>query len=425
MTAWSRRGFTGLIGASAAAAALPRRARAETRARVVVIGGGFGGATAAKYLRLLDSGIEVTLVEPNPAFFTCPFSNLVLGGLRPMSAIRHGYDTLAGKYGVKLVQASAAAVDPVKKSVTLAGGGTLDYDRLVMAPGIDFKWGAIAGYDEAASLRIPHAWKAGPQTELLAKQLEAMADGGLVIISAPADPFRCPPGPYERASLIAHYLKTRKPRSKILILDAKQNFSKQGLFTAGWTKLYGDMIKWVPVSGDGKVVRVDAAAMTLESEFGEKHKGAVINVIPPQQAGAIAHKAGVADASGWCPIHATTFESKLRKDIHVVGDATIASPMPKSGFSANSQGKIVATALVAAFNGKTPTSPSLANTCYSLVGPNYGISVAAVYRAEGDKLVAVEGAGGVSPASVPDSFREEEARYAEGWYASITSDCFG
>jgi sulfide dehydrogenase [flavocytochrome c] flavoprotein subunit len=425
MTAWSRRGFTALAGASAAAAALPRRASAETRARVVVIGGGFGGATAAKYLRLLDSTIEVTLVEPNPAFYTCPFSNLVLGGLRPMSAIRHGYGKLADKYGVKLVQASAAAVDPVKKSVTLAGGGTLDYDRLVMAPGIDFKWGAIAGYDEAASQRIPHAWKAGPQTELLAKQLEAMADGGLVIISAPADPFRCPPGPYERASLIAHYLKTRKPRSKILILDAKQSFSKQGLFTAGWAKLYGDMIKWVPVSGDGKVVRVDAAAMTLESEFGEKHKGAVINVIPPQQAAAIAQKAGVADASGWCPIHATTFESKLQKDIHVVGDATIASPMPKSGFSANSQGKIVAAALVAAFNGKMPSSPSLANTCYSLVGPNYGISVAAVYRAEGDKLVAVEGAGGVSPASVPDSFREEEARYAEGWYASITSDCFG
>ena len=424
MAGWSRRGFTALVGAGMVAAALPRRTRAETRARVVVIGGGFGGATAAKYLRLLDPAIEVTLVEPSPSFYTCPFSNLVLAGLRPMSAIRHGYDKLAGTYGVKLVQASAAAVDPVKKSVVLAGGGTLDYDRLVLSPGIDFRWGDIASYDEAASQRMPHAWKAGPQTELLAKQLQAMEDGGLVIIAPPADPFRCPPGPYERASLIAHYLKTSKPRSKILILDAKDSFSKKGLFTAAWAKLYGGMIEWVPASSDGKIVRVDPAAMSVESEFGEAHKGAVVNIIPPQRAAAIAHKAGVADDSGWCPIHPTTFESTLQKDIHVVGDAAIAQPMPKSGFAANSQAKIVAAALVAAFRGETPPSPVLANTCYSMVAPDYGISVADVYRVEADKLVTVKG-GGLSPADAPDSYRAAEARYAAGWYASITSDCFG
>lgn len=425
MSALSRRGFNTLIGASAMAAALPRIGRAETTARVVVIGGGFGGATAAKYLRMLAPAVDVTLIEPSAAFYTCPFSNLVLGGLRPMSAIKHGYDKLADKYGVKLVQGTAAAIDPVKKTVTIAGGGMLAYDRLVVSPGIDFRWNAIEGYDEAASMQMPHAWKAGPQTELLAKQLEAMADGGLFIIAAPANPFRCPPGPYERASLIAHYLKTRKPRSKVLILDAKENFSKQGLFMAGWKKLYGTMIEWVKLSSDGKVVRADAKAMTLESEFGQKHKGAVVNVIPPQQAGAIAQKAGLTDASGWCPVHGATFESMRLKDIHVIGDASIAAPMPKSGFSANSQGKIVAAAIAAILKGDEPVTPSLANTCYSLVGPDYGISVAAVYRAEGDKLVAIKGAGGVSPSKVPASFREKEARYAEGWYASITSDTFG
>jgi len=425
MTALSRRQFNLLFGATAAAGALTGCATAQARPKVVVVGGGFGGATAARYLKLMDANLDVTLVEPNREFYTCPFSNLVLGGLKQMADIRHTYDGLRGKHGVTVVHEAAAAIDPAQKTVRLSGGGTLPYDRLIVSPGVDLRWNAIQRYDEAAAEKMPHAWKAGAQTTLLRRQLEAMPDGGTFIMVAPADPFRCPPGPYERASMIAHYFKTAKPRSKILILDAKDAFSKQGLFMEGWRALYPGMIEWVKAADDGKVGAVDAESMTVETDFGVVHKGNVVNVIPPQRAGAIAQQAGLADRSGWCPVDPATFESKLHPGIYVVGDATIAAPMPKSGFSANSQGKIAAAAIVAGLKGQAAPSPSYANTCYSMVGPDYAISIAAVYRAVNGQMTAVPNSGGVSPMGADANFRMQEARYAEGWYASITQDMFG
>lgn len=425
----TRRNFVlsvGALGAATSVLGWPVIGRAKTAGgRVVVIGGGFGGASCAKYLRRLSTDIDVTLVERDSRFMTCPFSNAVLGGLYDMDFITHGYDALRDKYGVKVVHDSAVDIDADAKKVRLAGGSSLQYDRLVVSPGIDLRWNAIEGYDEAASTTMPHAWKAGEQTTILRRQLEAMPDGGVVIIAPPANPFRCPPGPYERASLIAHYLKENKPRSKILIYDAKPKFSKQPLFEQGWQALYPGMIEWISESEGGAIDAVDVKAMTVNPTFGDPQKGDVINVIPPQKAGMIAEIAGLADESGWCSVDQRTFESKAHKDIHVIGDASIATPMPKSGFAASSQGKVCATAIVASLSGQEMPDPSYVNTCYSLVGPDYGISVAAVYRLEENGIAAVAGAGGVSPKDADAEFRVAESRYALGWYQSITSDTWG
>ncbi len=304
------------------------------------------------------------------------------------------------------------------------GSRVLQSDCLVVSPGIDFRWDAIEGYDEAASQIMPNAWKAGTQTKLLRDQLAAMKDGGTVIIAPPANPFRCPPGPYERASLIAHYLKQNKPKSKILILDAKDHFSKQPLFMQGWEKLYPGMIEWVEASMGGSLKRVDTKTKMLYSTDDDDYKGDVINVIPPQKAGAIAHKAGLVNADGWCPVNQRTFESEIHKDVHVIGDACIAGNMPKSGFAANSQAKVCAAAIVTSFSGGTMPEPSYVNTCYSLVGPEYGISVAAVYRLTDEGIVKVKGSGGVSLREAKAEFRKKEAKYATGWYMSITNDIF-
>ena len=425
MTGFSRRRFVAAAAGASATLALPAIAYGQAAARVVVIGGGFGGATAARYLKKASPQLQVTLVEANRRFVTCPYSNLVLGGWRKMDSITFGYDKLA-KSGVTVVHDTATAVDPQKKQVRLSGGRVLPYDRLIVSPGIDINWKGLPGYDETAAEAMPHAWKAGAQTILLRRQLEAMPDGGLFVMSAPANPFRCPPGPYERVSMIASYFKQAKPRSKILILDAKENFSKQGLFQDGWQKFYAGMIEWVPVGKDGKVVKVDAKAKTLETEFGQVHTAAVANVIPPQTAGAIARSAGLADASGWCPIDALTFESKLVKGIHVVGDATIAAPMPKSGFAANSQGKVAAAAAAAMLLGRPTPAPAMVNTCYSHVAKDYAISVAGVYRGTADKgLIEVPDSGGVSPRQWEDENRRLESVYADGWYTSITAEMFG
>jgi sulfide dehydrogenase [flavocytochrome c] flavoprotein subunit len=404
---------------------LPRPARAET-ARVVVIGGGFGGAPCARYLRQLNPGLQVTLVERDPIFYTCPFSNLVLAGLRRMQDIAQDFGQLSERHGVRVVQGSVTEVDPVKRRVLLADGSVLDADRLVLSPGIDLRWDAIPGYDQAVSEQLPHAWQAGTQTELLRAQLGGMPDGGVVIIAPPGEPYRCPPGPYERASLIAHYLSREKPRSKLLILDAKDAFSKQSLFTAAWELLYPGMIEWVSGSSGGLVSAVEAASSTLVTSEGfEKHRGDVVNLIPPQQAGTLARAADLSDETGWCPVDQANFESMRFPGVHVIGDACIAGAMPKSAFSANSQAKACAAAIVAELRGESLPTPSHVNTCYSLAGPDYGISVAAVYRLQEGKIVAVEGAGGVSPADVPADFRSREARYAEGWYASIVADTWG
>jgi NADPH-dependent 2,4-dienoyl-CoA reductase/sulfur reductase-like enzyme len=296
---------------------------------------------------------------------------------------------------------------------------------LVLSPGIDFLWNKLEGYDEAASLLAPHAWKAGAQTTLLKKQLDAMPDGGTFVMVAPANPYRCPPGPYERISMVAHYFKTQKPKSKILVLDAKDAFSKQALFLDGWKRFYGDMIEWVPAGKDGNVIRVDAKNLSVETDFGKIHKAAVLNVIPPQKAGAIAERAGVADKSGWVPVKPDTFESTQVKDIYVVGDATIAAPMPKSGFCANAQGKVAAAAIVNALAGKPAAAASWSNTCYSLVAPDYGISVAGVYQVAEGKIVEVKGSGGVSPREASDTVRKLEALHGVAWYNAIARDTWG
>ena len=408
------------------AAALPLPVLAQgASARVVVVGGGFAGATCARTLKQLDPRLAVTMVEaiPTGVFTACPFSNEVVAGLRELGAQQFRYDKLASE-GIALNFSGAQLVDPQARTVTLGDATKLTYDRLVLAPGIDFRWDALPGYSQTASEKMPHAWKAGPQTLLLHDQLEAMPDGGVVIIAVPANPYRCPPGPYERASLIAYYLKTKKPRSKLLILDGKDAFSKQKLFQKAWAALYPGLIEWVALSAGGKVTAVDAAAMTFSTDFAT-HKADVANVIPAQKTGQIGALAGVADRTGWCPIDPITFASTLQPNIHVIGDAAIAGAMPKSAFAANAQGKVCAVAVAVLLAGGTPAPPKLINTCYSLVAPDYGISVAGVYHLVDGKLVDVEGAGGVSPLDAPAEVRAAEARIAAGWFRTITGEVFG
>jgi NADPH-dependent 2,4-dienoyl-CoA reductase/sulfur reductase-like enzyme len=405
-----------------AVALAPSVALAQGAGRVVVVGGGFAGATCARVLKKLEPRLDVSLVEPNATFTACPFSNGVVAGLRELRQQQFGYDAVK-REGVTLAQTSATAVDAATRSVTLGDGGRLAYDRLVLAPGIDLNWTGLPGYDEAAAEKMPHAWKAGPQTQLLRRQLEAMEDGGLVVMSAPANPFRCPPGPYERASLIAHYLKTKKPKSKLLLLDAKDAFSKQRLFQNAWAQLYPGLIEWVPLSQGGKVTSVDPSSMTFVTDFA-RHKAAVGNVIPPQRAAAIAARAGVANQAGWCPVEPVSFESTLQPGIHVLGDAAIMGAMPKSAFAANAQAKVCAAAIVAKLAGRPPAEPRLVNTCYSLVAPDYGISIAGVYRPDKGQLADIPGAGGVSPLDADAAFRTQEALYAEGWFRTITSEVF-
>nr|WP_320109763.1 NAD(P)/FAD-dependent oxidoreductase [Rhodopseudomonas sp. P2A-2r] len=407
----------------AAALGFARPALAQGAAKVVVIGGGFGGASCARALRQLDPSIQITLVEPNATYTSCPFSNAVIVGMRPLEAQQFGYGKFAAE-GIAVVPQMAAGIDAQARSVKLADGSSLTYDRLVLAPGIDLRFDALEGYDQAAAGKMPHAWKAGEQTTLLRRQLEAMDDGGLVVIAAPANPFRCPPGPYERASLIAWYLKTKKPRSKLIILDAKDAFSKQKLFQSAWAELYPGMVEWVALSQGGKVTSVDPATNTLTTDFG-KHTAQVANVIPPQKAGAIAVLAGAVDKTGWCSIDPVSFESRLVPNIHVIGDACIAGAMPKSAFSANAQAKACAGAVVTLLAGNAPPQPKLINTCYSLVTPDYGISIAGVYQPKNGLFADVEGAGGVSPLDAPAAVRAQEAAFADAWFATITAEAFG
>ncbi|MGX7705951.1 FCSD flavin-binding domain-containing protein [Methylobacterium sp. Gmos1] len=408
--------------AGLAAATLPRPALAQgARGRVVVIGGGFGGATAARVLH--RAGLDVTLVEPAETYWACPFSNEVIAGLRPMSAQGFGYEALRAS-GVAIARTSAEAVDGAARQVRLADGQVLDYDRLILSPGIALRFDALPGYDAAAAEVMPHAWKAGAQTELMAKKLAALPDGGTVVLSVPGNPYRCPPGPYERASLIAWYLKTHKPRAKLIVLDAKDTFSKQKLFEQAWRALYPGILDYVPLAAGGQVTSVDPAAMTVATDF-ETYKADLACIIPPQRAALIATQAGVADRSGWCPIDPVTFESRLVPRIHVIGDAAIAGAMPKSAFSANAQGKVCAEAVTDLLAGRTPGDPKLINTCYSLVAPGYGISVAGVYHPDKGVLADVEGAGGTGPLDAPEAVRQQEAAYAEDWYRTITKAVFG
>jgi sulfide dehydrogenase [flavocytochrome c] flavoprotein subunit len=410
--------------AAAACAVVPLPATAQPQAgRVAVVGGGFAGATCARFIKRVDPRIIVTLVEASPVYTACPLSNAVIASLRELKAQQFGLEKLADD-GVLLARAPASSVDMQARVVTLTNSARVSYDRLVLAPGIDLRFDALPGYTEAASERMPHAWKAGEQTTLLRRQIESMEDGGTVIISAPENPFRCPPGPYERASLIAHYLKAKKPKSKVIVLDAKEAFSKQRLFQNAWQALYPGMIEWVGLSAGGKVTSVDVSNMTLITDF-EKYKASVANIIPPQKAGRIADAAGVTDRSGWCQVDPVTFESRQQPNVHVIGDAAIMGAMPKSAFAANAQAKVCAVAVANLLAGRKPDTPKLINACYSLVAPDYGISIAGVYRAAEGQLREVEGSGGLSPVDAPMSTRALEASYATGWFKTITEEVYG
>ncbi|NPA72126.1 MAG: FAD-dependent oxidoreductase [Gammaproteobacteria bacterium] len=393
---------------------------AGSNIRVVVIGGGFGGTSCAKYLKRFDGNIEVTLVEPKKTYMTCPGSNWYLAGLTDAKSITHDYTSLSDIHGVNVVHQRVSNIDAAAKSVSLEDGTILGYDRLVVSPGIDFKYEMIEGYSEADVDKIPHAYQAGPQTELLYKQIREMKQGGTFVIAPPPNPFRCPPGPYERVSMIADYFKKNNPTAKIIVLDSKNKFSKQKLFQEGWDALYGDMIEWIPAIDGGVVTKVDVATKTVYSEY-ETIKADVINLIPPQKAGKLAFDAGLTKGD-WCPINQETFESTIHRGIYVIGDSSIAGKMPKSGHSAASQGKMCAAAMVSDIHNWAQPRPKNVNTCYSLVGSDYGISVAAVYELHDGVIGKVKGAGGVSPMGADDAFRKMESNYARGWYKSITAD---
>jgi sulfide dehydrogenase [flavocytochrome c] flavoprotein chain len=419
----SRRTFL-KAAAATSVATLPIPAIAQNIGpRIVVVGGGFAGASCARFLKKANPSIAVTMIEANPVFTACPFSNVVIAGLRDISAQQFNYQKVVGD-GVVLAAGTANLIDTQARVLTVGDGVRVPYDRLVLAPGVDIRWDALPGYGEDAAEAMPHAWKAGPQTLLLRKQLEEMEDGGTVVMSAPANPYRCPPGPYERASLIAYYLKTRKPKSKLILLDAKDAFSKQRLFQNAWKELYPNHLEWVSLSNGGKVTSVEPATKTFVTDFAH-HKADVANVIPPQKAGRIAETAGVADRTGWCPVDPVTFESKLVPNIHVIGDAAIMGAMPKSAFSANAQAKWCATVIAALARSEKLPEPRLINTCYSLVAPDYGITVAGVYKPTNGQLADIEGAGGVSPIDAPRANRALEAQFAEAWFRTITGEVFG
>lgn len=427
MSQFSRRTFVKAAGACVALGSLASFSPASfgkgKKGRVIVIGGGYGGAIAAKYIKMADPEIDVLLIEKNTTYVSCPLSNEVLSGERTIESLSFDYVKLSRNRGVNIMNDEVVEIDAANHFVKGASGNKYSYDKLVVSPGVDFRYDKIDGYSPEVAERITHAWKAGPQTTLLRKQLLDMKDGGVCYIVAPPNPFRCPPGPYERAAQIAMYFKHHKPKSKVIILDAKDKFSKQGLFMQGYEKFYNGMVEWVSGAGGGIIEGIDADNMTLIGQVDE-YKGDVINLIPPQKAGKIAHVAGLADDSGWCPVNQKTFESTLHKDVYVIGDASIAGKMPKSGYAANSQGKVCAAAIAAAINGEEPGEPSYVNTCYSIIAENWGISVAMVYELVEGNIVGIKGAGGLSPMNAKPETRAIEAEYARSWFKNVTADMF-
>ncbi|WP_425087364.1 FCSD flavin-binding domain-containing protein [Stappia sp.] len=426
MTGISRRHFTQGLGVVAGAGVLAGRGRAafaQGRPKVVIIGGGAGGATAARYLAKDSEGaIDITLIEPTKTYYTCFFSNLYIGGFRSFESIGHSYATLASDYGVNVVHDWATGIDRDAKEVALASGGRVAYDRLVVAPGIDFDYDSVPGYSIEASGLMPHAWKAGTQTALLKSKIEAMREGGTYVMVAPPNPYRCPPGPYERVSMVAHHLKSSNPSAKIVILDPKEAFSKQALFMEGWEKHYPGMIEWLPKSIIGDIKNVDARAGTIETDF-DTFKADVANVIPAQTAGTIARDAGLANDSGYCPIEPATLRSTMDAAIHVLGDSCIAGDMPKSGFSANSQAKAAAMAIRADLLDAKAFPPRFSNTCWSLISTDNGVKVGARYEAGEDKIAKTDGF--ISQTGEDAELRKATYEESLGWYAGITADMFG
>ena len=423
MTQMTRRKFGTLLASTAAASTLAAPAvLSAAKMRLVVIGGGPGGATTARYVAKGSKDVAVTLIEPKHHFTTCFFSNLYLGGFRTLDSITHSYGTLAAQYGVNMVHDVAVDVDRAGKKVKLGRGGDIEYDRLVVSPGIEMRYDTIEGYSAEASTMMPHAWQAGTQTATLKKQLEAMDDGGVVVVAPPPNPFRCPPGPYERICMIAHYLKANKPKSKIMVFDAKNKFSKQALFQEAWAAHYDGMIEWLPeeVTGGVKAVKADSMEVVLDDET---VKAAVANIIPAQAAGIIAQRAGLTNDGGWCPIDPHSMRSKTDENVFVIGDASVASAMPKSGFSANSQAKVAANAILADLTGSKKFPAKFRNTCWSLVATNDGVKVGADYKG-GDAKIEVTSKF-ISKTGEAADLRAQTAEEANGWYAGITKDMFG
>ena len=423
----SRRRFVQSLGAVTASGIFigaPSLAFGASK-KVVVVGGGTAGATAARYLKMADPSVDVTIIEANKDYFACYLSNEVLSGERTLDSLKHGYSGLE-KEGIKTVIDYVTGIDAKAKKVTTKSGASFAYDRCIVAPGIDFKWDTIEGYDAATAEKIPHAWKAGPQTTTFRKQLVDMKDGGTVIIAAPPNPFRCPPGPPERVCQIAMYLQKEKPKSKVIYVDPKKKFSKYGLFMQGWKKFYGfgtdnSLIDYIKSDG---IAKLDAGGMSITTASGKTIKGDVINVIPAQKAGKVAKVAGLTNEKDWCPIDLGTFESTIHKGIHIIGDAAVAKGMPKSGYAANSQAKVCAAAVAAMLNGKEPGTPAYVNTCYSVIAKDWGISVAAVYRLAEDRSKIIKMSGGLTPMDASDEHHKRAVGNAYSWLNNITSDIF-
>ena len=417
---FNRRAFIGTSAALAATLAAPM-VRGQGKPRVVVIGGGAGGATAARYIAKDSKGaIDVTLIEPTRRYYTCFFSNLYLGGFKEMEDLGHSYGGLAAG-GVNVVHDWAVGVDRAAKTVSLAGGGSVPYDKLILSPGIDFVEGAVEGWDLSAQNAMPHAYKAGSQTELLKAQLMAMPEGGTFAMVAPPNPYRCPPGPYERVSMVAHFLKANNPTAKIIVADPKPKFSKMGLFQEGWADHYEGMVDWIGEDFGGGNVSVDPGAMTVTID-GEVTKVDVANVIPAMKAGRIAELAGVTDGN-WAPVNAADMSTKADADVYVLGDASSQGDMPKSGFSANSQAKVCANAVRGALTGSKVFPAKFSNTCWSLIATNDGVKVGATYEATPEKIAKVDGF--ISQTGESADLRKATYEESEGWYSGITSDMLG
>ncbi len=418
----NRRIFIGTGAAGLAALSAPAvLAEGHGKPRVIVIGGGAGGATAAKYIaKDSDGGVDVTLIEPTRTYFTCFFSNLYIGGFKDIDDLGHTYGTLAAKYGINVVHDWAVDVDRDAKTVRLAGGGSLPYDKLILSPGIDFVEGAVEGWSLAAQNAMPHAYKGGSQTELLKAKIAAMPEGGTFAMVAPPNPFRCPPGPYERVSMVAHMLKASNPTAKIIVADPKDKFSKMALFQEGWANHYPGMIDWIGSDFGGGNVSVDPDAMTVTID-GEETQVDACNVIPAMKAGRIAEMAGVTDGN-WAPVNAADMSSKADADIYVLGDASQQGDMPKSGFSANSQAKVCANAVRGALTGSKVFPAKFSNTCWSLIDTDDGVKVGATYEATPDKIAKVDGF--ISATGENSDVRRATYEESEGWYAGITADMF-
>ena len=416
-----RRNFIGSSAAIAAALSAPT-VMASGKPRVVVVGGGAGGATAARYIAKDSKGaIDVTLVEPTRSYYTCFFSNLYIGGFRTLDSIGHSYGNLATEYGINVVHDWAVGIDRGAKTVTLAGGSTLNYDRLILSPGIDFIDGSVEGWSINAQNKMPHAYKAGSQTELLKAQIEAMPQGGVFAMVAPPNPYRCPPGPYERISMTAHLLKAKNPTAKIIVADPNPKFSKMGLFQEGWGNHYSGMIDWIGSEFGGGNVSVDPNAMTVTID-GEVTKVDACNVIPAMKAGRICEIAGITEGN-WAPVSGHTMQSRIDENIHVLGDASAQGDMPKSGYSANSQAKVAAMAVRGALTGSKVFPAKFSNTCWSLIDTNDGVKVGATYEATDEKIAKIDGF--VSKTGEAADLRKATYEESIGWYSGITADMFG